>query len=332
VNARENASLPYQIWLLSYPGGDARRITNDPNSYEVVSMTDDSSTLAALQTDQLSGLWVIPDGDSERAAQIISGKYEGSDGLAWTPDGKLVYASNESGNPDIWMMDSDGNNHRQLTFDSREDTQPTVSRDGRYIVFVSYRSGLAHVWRMEADGGNPKQLTDGRFEDSPQISPDGHWVIYHSIEPARDSIWKVPIDGGTPTLLTASPSRQPAISPDGKFVACFSHDGPASAAWKIAVVPLDGGPPVRFFDAPPAVNSHLDALRWTPDGQALTYPVTQKGVTNIWSQPLDGSQPKQLTDFKESKIFSFAWSPDGGRLACVRGVEAHDIVLVKKFN
>jgi serine/threonine protein kinase/Tol biopolymer transport system component len=337
VSARENAAQPLQVWLLSYPDGGARRITNDPNSYDVVSLTEDSGTLAALQTEQLMSLWVMPGGDSGRAAQVISGKRQdlvslSLGGLSWTPDGKLLYASDESGNDDIWLMDADGSNHRQLTFDNHQDLQPAISRDGRYIAFVSYRTGRSHVWRADVDGGNPKQLTDGKYEDSPQISPDGQWVIYHSIEPARDSVWKVPIDGGTPTLLTASPSRQPAISPDGRFVACFSHDGPASAAWKIAVVPLDGGPPVRFFDAPPAINSHFDALRWTPDGQALTYPVTQKGVTNIWSQPLDGGQPKQLTDFKESRIFSFAWSPDGARLACVRGVEAHDIVLVKKFN
>jgi serine/threonine protein kinase/Tol biopolymer transport system component len=332
INARENASLPFQIWLLSYPGGEVRRVTNDPNSYEVVSTTDDSATLAALQTDRLSNLWAVPDGDSGRAAQIASGKYQGLEGLAWTPDGRLLYSSNESGNDDIWLMDADGGNHRQLTFDSHKDIQPSVSKDGRFVAFVSYRSGLAHIWRMNSDGGEPVQLTDGRFEDSPQVSPDGQWVVYHSLDPAGDSIWKVPAGGGAPTLLTRTPARQPAVSPDGKLLAYFAHDERAGGAWKIAVAPLDGDAPTRFFDLSPSVNTFLNALRWTADGRALTYPLTQGGVSNIWSQPIDGGPARQLTNFKENRIFAFAWSPDGHQLVCVRGVETHDVVLIKNFR
>ena len=50
------------------------------------------------------------------------------------------------------------------------------------------------------------------------------------------------------------------------------------------------------------------------DGRSLTYALTSKGVTNIWSYPLDGGQAKQLTDFKNDQIFNFRWSPDGKSL------------------
>jgi serine/threonine protein kinase/Tol biopolymer transport system component len=333
MGARENAALPYQIWLLSYPGGDVRRVTNDPNSYNAVSATEDSSTLSVLQADRLSNLWVMPNGDSERATQITSGKYQGLEGISWTPDGKLVYASNESGNDDIWMMDADGTNHRQLTTDANKDIQPTISRDGRYIVFVSYRTGRAHVWRMDADGGDPKQLTDGRYEDWPQISPDGRWVVYHSLDPSGDTIWKVSIDGGAATPLTTMPARQAAVSPDGRLVAYFSRGEQPNAPWHIEVAPLGGGgAPAQSFNVPPAINPLFNSLRWTADGRALTYPLTQGGVTNVWSQPLDGGPARQLTNFKENRIFSFAWSLDGGQLVCVRGVEIHDVVLIKNFR
>lgn len=332
LNARENVSLPFQVWRLSYPNGDVQRITNDPNSYEVVSMTADSGTLAALQTDQLSNLWIVPDGDTNRATQVVSGKRQGSDGISWTQNGELVYASNESGNDDIWRMDADGGNHRQLTFDNHKDIQPAISSDGRHIVFVSYRSGRANIWRMDADGSNPKQLSGGRYDDAPQISPDGQWVIYHSIDPAGDSIWRVRIDGSAPMVLTRLQSRKPAISPDGRLIAFFSRGDEENATWKLSIMPFDGGAPTHTFNIPSTVNPLFDALRWTPDGRALNYPVTQNGATNIWSQSVEGGPPKQLTAFKENKIFSFAWSLDGKRLACVRGVETHDVVLIKNFN
>ena len=72
------------------------------------------------------------------------------------------------------------------------------------------------------------------------------------------------------------------------------------------------------------------ALRWMPDGQGLTYIVTRGGTSNIWSQPLKGGPPRQVTKFDQDEIFAFAWSSDG-RLACVRGVNTMTAVLVRNL-
>jgi hypothetical protein len=56
--------------------------------------------------------------------------------------------------------------------------------------------------------------------------------------------------------------------------------------------------------------------------------VSQHNVTNIWSQPLEGGPPKQVTDFQESLITGFAWSRDGKQLVCTRGVLMRDAVLI----
>jgi len=60
----------------------------------------------------------------------------------------------------------------------------------------------------------------------------------------------------------------------------------------------------------------------------LTYVDTRGGISNIWSQPLEGGPPKQVTDFKSEEIFSFARSRDGRQLALARGVETGDVVLI----
>ncbi len=73
-----------------------------------------------------------------------------------------------------------------------------------------------------------------------------------------------------------------------------------------------------------------DPLRWTPDGRALLYVATRSGVSNIWSQPIDGGDPVQLTDFRTDRIFAFDWSADGRLLACARGTETNDVVLINE--
>jgi len=61
------------------------------------------------------------------------------------------------------------------------------------------------------------------------------------------------------------------------------------------------------------------------------YAATRGGVSNIWEQPLDGSAPQQLTDFKSDLISSFAWSKDG-RLVCTRAAAANDVILISNFR
>ena len=103
-----------QLWHLSYPGGEARRITHDLNSYLDLSITADSKTLVAAQRDFTASISIAPDLNSDNARQITSGNNDGGGGLAWTPDGRIVYVSTASGNTEIWIMNRDGTGQKQL--------------------------------------------------------------------------------------------------------------------------------------------------------------------------------------------------------------------------
>lgn len=326
-------SSSFQLWLLPYPSGEARRLTNDSSFYRTVSLTEDGSTLLTTQTSQVSSLWLTSSGDAQQANQVEASQNKGTGGMALRPDGSMVYASNETGNQNIWSMDAEGGNTRQLTFDEYQNVEPVASPDGRYVVFVSYRTGNAHVWRMNPDGTGQRQLTFGQYEDWPQVSPDSRWIVYHSEESSRDSIWKMPIEGGTAVKLADGPAKQPIISPDGKLLAYFAKDEQADSPWRLTVVSFDGGTPVKTFDIPHTVHRHWHGPRWTPDGQALDYVVTSGGVSNIWRQPLSGGEPRKVTYFKEGQIDAFAWSPAGrNQLACVRTSTMTDLFLVRNFK
>jgi len=73
-------------------------------------------------------------------------------------------------------------------------------------------------------------------------------------------------------------------------------------------------------------------VHWTPDGTGLDYFLTNKGVGNIWRQPVPKGLPRQVTNFTSGQIFSFDWSSDGKRLYVARGSISSDIVLITKLS
>jgi Tol biopolymer transport system component len=159
----------------------------------------------------------------------------------------------------------------------------------------------------------------------------GRGVVFRSARDARSTVWKVSIDGGQPVPLTDKWTSNPTVSPDGSLVACWYGDAQSNTLTKVAIIPFAGGDPVRVLDVPSSVNMTA-GLRCTSAGRALAYIDMINGVSNIWSLPLDGGKPVQLTDFKADQIFWFDFSRDGKQLALSRGTQASDVVLIRHFT
>ncbi|MCX6143686.1 MAG: protein kinase [Ignavibacteriales bacterium] len=326
LNAGDRGSFVTQIWQLSYPDGAAIRTTNDLLDYESPSLTNDAQTLCVVQGDYRSSIWILPQGSVARAQQITNGKDEGFIGLAWTPDGKIVYSSSVSGSPDLWLMDRDGKNQKQLTADTAFDSAPAVSPDGKFILFGTERSGIPNIWRMELDGSRPRQLTGGAENYSPSISPDGKWFAFCSWVKGPLFIMKMSTEGGEQVQLSETNGYCPAISPDGKLIA-YLHVDEQTRNSQIEVMDAKGGKPVKKFEVIPTLQDR-GVMRWSRNGSALEYVDRRQGASNIWSQPLSGGPPKQVTDFKSDYLSSFDWSPDGKFLAVTRYSFSSDVVLM----
>jgi eukaryotic-like serine/threonine-protein kinase len=325
------ARFSYQLWDLSYPGGTAQTISNDLNNYQSSSITVDGKSLVTVQSITVSNIWVAPAANPDAAKQITAGAGAAVYSVAWTPDGRIVYQGNASGDDDIWIVDSNGHSTRQLTANVRLQQGPSVSPDGRSIVFLSDRTGFPHIWKMNIDGSNPKQLTDAGGEDTPFWSPDGRWVYYTDIpvigSAKRDTLWKIPGEGGTAVEVSDKPSFAPVVSPDGKLIATYYKEAENSPQ-KIGILPADGGPPVKLLEISPTATPAYPPFQWSRDQKSLVYVETRNGVSNLWSHPLDGSASKQLTNFQSDQIFSFAWSPNGSQLALSRGTSTSDVILI----
>jgi TolB protein len=318
-----------QLWRVSYPGGESVRLSNDLTDYGDLSLSSDALSLAGVQSQTLTTVFLTPAGDYARPAQITSGAGRYVD-LSWTPEGRVLFASDASGNADIWEMGADGSGQVQLTAGAGRNYAPVASPDGRYVLFHSNRSGAWQIWRMDRDGSNPVRLTKGEENSNwPQVTRDGRWVVYeHAGQGAQTNLWRVPFEGGTPERLTRHLSMRPSVSPDGRLIAYWQKEERPGAPWRIAVIPTEGGDPVRVFDVPQNEANGMSSIHWPPDGRALVYTDYRDGVTNLRLQPLEGGDPRPLTNYTREVFYSFDIARDG-RLLLANGLTTSDVVILR---
>ena len=201
--AKDKTSAPVQLWIVTYPGGGVRRLTNDLSSYVSASVSADGRTIASVQQNLASSLWVGAANAPDNARQVTSGRFDGMKGLEWTPDSRIIYTGNHSGNWDLFVADADGGNVQQLTFDGHFHESPTVCDGGRAVVYSTNFDGADHLWKLDLQSGVSTKLTNGLGEWDPACQGTGQWVMYTGQVPGGSSyIFKTPISGGAPVRFS----------------------------------------------------------------------------------------------------------------------------------
>jgi len=331
VRARETHASPWQIWHVSYPNGETRRITNDLNDYDDVSLSADSRFLVVKKIVGNWNIWLTHFEATGRANQITFGgtAADGAYGIAFTSDGEIMYTSPRDGNTDLWSMNVDGSEQRQLTKNAGElSGWPSLTPDGRFTIFVSTRSGTWQIWRMDADGGNPQQLTHSGIAQNPFLSPDGAWIYFTLLDEQKHFIAKIAVDGGELTITKQSALSNVyagPISPDGKLMCVGFYDTSSKQPWKNGVMSVESGELLKTFDSFRIVGG------WTEDSKSLIVVRDFDQRSNLWLQPIDGSKPRQLTKFDGGMIRSFAVSPDFKQIAISRGNPSSEAILISNF-
>ena len=322
LSARKNLGENNQLWRLSYPGMQLTQLTEGLISYADLSLTSDAQKGVASQETLTSDLWVGTISNPGALNKIT----QASGNFCWSPDGRLIYSSTASGNRDLWIMQRDGSDQRQLTVDGAMDVSPRVSPDNRYIVFISNRTGAFQVWRMNIDGSNQIQLTNGGPKNYLAISPDSKWVFYNTTDDWH--LWRVSMDGGEALELTKFYASLPSMSPDQKLIVCLGRQG---SKREFLILPESGGEPLRRVEIPVASLTGY-RIKWTPDSKGLIYMSFRDGPIAIVKHPLDGGRVQELALFSEEELFDFDLSDDGQFLGVTRGGWFHDVVLISDLD
>jgi eukaryotic-like serine/threonine-protein kinase len=327
--ARDKTSAPVQLWILTYPGGRVRRLTNDLSSYVSTSVSADSRTIASVQQNLASSLWVGPANAPDIARQVSSGRFDGMKGLEWTPDSRIVYTGNHSGNWDLFVTDAEGGNVRQLTFDGHDHESPTVCDGGRAVVCSTNFDGADHLWKLDFQSGASTKLTNGLGEWRPACQGTGQWVMYTGrVAGGSSYIFRTPISGGAPVRVSdrISIGGGTLLSLDGRHAlfASFDKNGTIVSVMVSTITGAQEGAEVKLGDT---FYGSAHGLRWTPDGRSLAAVDIRSHTPNLWSWIFPGGPPKQLTHFTSGVVWDFGWSPDGKFIALARGTDQSDAVL-----
>jgi eukaryotic-like serine/threonine-protein kinase len=316
--------LRNQLGIVSFPGGDFRLLTTDTNDYVHPSISADGRSITASQVQGKFEIAIAPAGSPEKLAPIKLPSNLPTWGWDWTPDAQLLVVQG----PDIRMVNPAGGD-RIVFFEPRYPMdQVTSCANGHYVVFRTLgRSGGAETnfWRVDSNGTNSTRLTLGLNERVPACSNDGKWLYY--LDAAENHFLKrIPIEGGSPETIIKSPAEPYALSPDGKTVATFevreSDHVPMLAVYSVET----GKKSAVEFDP-----RGLPSLGFMPSGKAILYLVREKGVDNLWVQPLDGTPRHPLTHFSAERIAGYAFSKDGAQLGLKRGHVESDAVLLRDF-
>ena len=323
-STQETNFVRQQVGLVTLPDGILRAITADTNDYLRLSLSSDGATIATVMQMPVRDIYLASGEkpDSSDMKQVTSG--DPMTAISWASDGSLLAEHV----PDIQFVAPDGTVKGAITSDKESSAfEPHGCSDGHVVVARGVLKTVSvNIWRIEANGSGLLRLSDGKDDEFPRCSPDGKTVFYLDM-PAK-ALKRVPIDGGKSQAVTGAFVEANGgfdIARDGKTAVVGSYDFKVERP-NISLVSLDSGEILRTLDYD---VRHSGRLQFSPDGKGIVYPVQEKGVDNLWLQPLDGSAGRQLTNFTALRIYSYQWSPDGKSLALIRGDSPSDLVLIQ---
>jgi TolB protein len=235
----------------------------------------------------------------------------------------------------VFTVNADGSDVRQVVRDARFDLSPTWSRDGTRLVYWSapgpgapLKNQItdAQLVMMDANGAQPRILIDHVAAPGLIVSwsGDGQHIAITTTVDGTSRLVIVNADGSGSTAVpsVAGGASNPAWSPDGLTVAYSGPDG-------LYVVGVDGKDPHAIWK--PADQSFGGPNPvWAPDGHHLAFFAPGPSTLDIWVVDPDGRHPRNLTDNAVDE-YTPAWSPRSDRLAFLRHVSdgpANQIVIV----
>lgn len=327
MNFRDAASRwDGQIGEIDVRDGKFHRITNDLNNYNPRSLavTKDGEQLVAIQGQPDIALYVLAAGPKTQGEpQSIDTR--GNLSVGWLDDRRLLVADFGG---HIATINADGSDRNVIFQTNLPILGVSVCQGGDRALFAmpSKETKAINVYRLDISGGRTMQMTDGKFDRSAVCSPNGEYFVYTTLVKGKPLLMRKAWAGGEPKQLSDDFADSADISPDGKYIAMVSVVGSGvQTKVVIKIIPAEGGAPIKVLDTNPLISG---PIQYWEDGKAVVYPITEKGVSNLVKQSLDGGPPTQVTAFNDLISYGFAYNWPADKLAITRGKLNSDVVVI----
>ncbi|MEX2178133.1 MAG: hypothetical protein WD801_05455 [Gemmatimonadaceae bacterium] len=219
--------------------------------------------------------------------------------LGVSPDGsRIAFTSPRDGNPDVFIVNADGSDLRNLTQHPGTDVYPAFSPDGTRIAFMSSRDGTSDIFVMNADGSAPVNLTrSAGFENEPHWC--GNRIAYtRSDAQGQADIYTMNADGSDVRRITHDNviTNTARWSPDCTRIAFASiraagPNGNPRNDLDLYAINADGTGLTRLTSTP----GFDVAPTWSPDGQRIAFATERDGNSEIYIMNADGTGAFNLT-------------------------------------
>ncbi len=231
----------------------------------------------------------------------------GQQGIART---RIAFVSDRTGSKEIWTVDYDGHNLRQVTTDGAIKLSPDWSPDGTTLAYVSYSRGDPDIFVTDLVTGESRLLVGGDgVQSSPAFSPDGGTVVFNQTVGRNSDLYTCDREGRNRRRITHSVgiNTSPSWSPDGRRLV-FTSD--RSGNPQLYVVEADGTGMRRItFD-----GKWNDLANWSPLGDRIAYASRRDGQFRIAVVDPGGlGKEEQITRGPGSDEHPH-WAPDGRHL------------------
>ena len=223
---------------------------------------------------------------------------------------KISFVSDSPGNKEIYTMNFDGSDIKQITSNRSINLSPIWSLDGREIVYTSYLKGNPDLYIKKLKEGNNIVLSNSPgLNTTPTFSPDGKLIVLtlsidgdpeiYSMNKSDHKIKRLTYNWGNDT--------SPFFSPNQKKIAFVSNRGGTP---QIYIMDIDGENVQRLtFE-----GNYNASPSWSPIGDKIAFTSMHGGYFDIFVINPDGTGLKRLT-FDSGDNESPSWSPDGQLLA-----------------
>ena len=203
----------YSLWVMNYDGSGLKRLTPKGQEALAPSWAADGSMLSFTRRD--AGIWEIYTihSDGTGLKRISNFRANGTKprwgaSTSWSPNGKSIVYSLSFGSWEdnqIFMMDADGKNVRELTDSNSDNRNPDFSPDGKYIAFNSTKNGTRETAILNLKTKDITYLGNNASGFGLDWSPDGKRIAYSGKHGDNHDIFVMNADGSHQIRISKSP-------------------------------------------------------------------------------------------------------------------------------